>query len=85
MNPLGNGNLNQSANSGLSPQMQQNIQQVKGMMNMFRSNPTAIMQQNPMMSQIMQMCQGQNPEQVFYAMCKQKGIDPNLILNEFRR
>lgn len=80
MNPLGNGNL-----GGLPPQMRQNIQQVKGMMNMFKGNPMALAQQNPMVGQIMQMCKGQNPEQVFYAMCQQQGVNPNDILNELRK
>lgn len=82
MNPLGNGNTN---NVCIPPQMQQSIQQVKGMMNMMSGNPMAMAQKNPMMNQVMQMCQGQNPEQVFYAMCKQRGIDPQAFLNEFRK
>ena len=84
MNPLGNGNLNPSP-AGLPPQMMQGIQQVKGMMNMFKGNPMALAQQNPMLGQVMQMCQGQNPEQLFYAMCQQRGVDPNAILNELRK
>ena len=80
MNPLGNGNM-----GGLPPQLLQNIQQVKGIMNMFQGNPMAIAQQNPMFGQVMQMCRGQNPEQLFYAMCKQQGLDANAILNELRR
>lgn len=80
MNPLGNGNV-----GGLPKGMMQSIQQVKGMMQMAQGNPMALMQQNPMMGQVMQMCQGQNPQQVFYAMCQQKGINPELILNEFRK
>lgn len=73
MNPLGNGNV-----GGISPQMRQGIQQVKNIMHM--GNPMA----NPQLAQVMQMCQGQNPEQVFYAMCKQRGIDPNAFLQELR-
>ena len=84
MNPLGNGNLN-TAPCGLPPQMQQSIQQIKGMMSMFQGNPTALLQQNPMFGRIMQMCQGQNPEQLFYALCQQQGVDPNAILNELRK
>lgn len=73
MNPLGNGNV-----GGISPQMRQGIQQVKNIMRM--GNPMA----NPQLAQVMQMCQGQNPEQVFYAMCKQRGIDANAFLQELR-
>lgn len=84
MNPLGNGNLG----NGLSPELMQNIQQVKNMMKMFNGNPNAMLQQmgqnNPMLNQVMQMCKGQNPENVFKSMCKAKGIDPEQILNQFR-
>lgn len=79
MNPLGNGNMNMG---GLPPQMLQNIQQVKGLMRMANGNPMALAQQNPMIGQVMQMCKGQNPQQIFYAMCQQQGINPNEIINE---
>lgn len=41
MNPLGNGN-------GLSPELMQNIKEVKAFMGMLKGNPQAMMQQNPM-------------------------------------
>lgn len=75
MNPLGNGNV-----GGITPQMRQGIQQVKGLMQMANGNPMA----NPQLAQVINMCQGQNPEQVFYAMCKQRGIDANAFLQELR-
>lgn len=81
MNPLGNGNLNTNT---LSPQMMQNIQQVKGMMNAMRGNPIQLAQQNPMLNQVMQMCNGQNPQAVFMQMCKQRGFDPDAILRELQ-
>ena len=80
MNPLGNGNI-----GGLPPQMMKNIQQVKGLMQMANGNPMALAQQNPMIGQVMNMCKGQNPEQMFYAMCQKQGIDPNAIINELRK
>lgn len=80
MNPLGNGNT-----GGLSPQMKQGIQQVKNLMRMANGNPMSIMQQNPQLAQVMQMCQGQNPQQVFLELCKQRGVDPNAFLNELRK
>ena len=80
MNPLGNENI-----GGLPPQMKQNIQQIKGLMQMANGNPMALAQQNPALAQVMQMCKGQNPEQMFYAMCKQQGINPNDIINELRK
>ena len=42
-------------------------------------------QQNLQVAQAMQMCQGQDPKSVFYSMCQQRGIDPNVILNQFKQ
>lgn len=81
MNPLGNN----TQNNQLSPQLMQNIRQVKGMMQILNGNPVALAQQNPMLNQVMQMCKGQDPEQFFLAMCKNRGIDPQAILNELRK
>ena len=83
MNPLGNGNLS-NQNVGIPPQLRQNIQQVKGMMGMFRGNPSQMLQQNPMFNQVLQMCKGQNPQSVFIEMCKSRGLDPNAIINELQ-
>lgn len=71
----------------MNQQFMQNIQQVKNMMRQMQSmkNPNIainqIIQQNPQMNQVMQMCQGQNPKQVFYSMCKQQGVDPEQFIN----
>lgn len=77
MNPLGNGNM---------INMFGNIQQVKGLMRDLKnlSNPMSAIQQNPQLAQVMQMCQGRNPKDMFYAMCKQKNIDPESILSQLR-
>lgn len=78
MNPL---------NSGINPQMMQNIQQLKGMMRQLKTmqNPNVafqtMAQNNPQMQQVLQMCQGKNPKDVFYAMCQQQGVNPEQILN----
>lgn len=82
MNPLGNGNINNG--SSLPPQLLQNIRQVKNMMGLFRGDPRALLQQNPQMAQVMQMCQGQNPETVFKNMCQKNGIDPDAFIKELR-
>lgn len=78
MNPLGNGNI-----GGLSPQLMQNIQQVKQMMSMAQ-NPNLLLQQNPMLNQIMQAYRGQNPRQVFETLARQKGVDPEAIIRELQ-
>ena len=79
MNPLGNGNM-----GGIPMQFQNNIQQVKALMQMANGNPMALAQQNPMFAQVMQMCQGKDPQKMFYEICKQRGIDPEMILRELR-
>ena len=39
-------------------------------------------QQNPQVAQIMQMCQGKNPKEVFLQECQRRGIDPQQIMNQ---
>lgn len=85
MNILGNGGVPTSGGSGLPPQLMQQIQQVKGLMGMVNGNPMALMQSNPQIAQVMQMCQGQNPRTLFENMCKQQGINPNAIIDELKR
>jgi hypothetical protein len=66
------------------------IKQVKQMMNALRTmqNPQQAMQQmigqNPQLKSIMQMCNGKNPKDVFYAECEKQGIDPESILSQLR-
>lgn len=71
MNPL-------NMSNGLPPQLMQGIQQVKQIMRM------GDLRQNPQMQQVMQMCQGQNPQVVFETMCRQMGVNPNDVLNAIR-
>lgn len=66
---------------------------VSGAVNLYKaykaaSNPAAALQQmvgqNPMLAQISQMQQGgANMEQMFYSMCKQRGVAPQSILSQF--
>lgn len=85
MNPLRNNNF---ISGGLNPQLLQNIKQAKGFMSMAKGNPNAFMQQmsqnNPMFNQVMQMCNGQDPEQVFRAACKARGIDAEQFIRELQ-
>lgn len=40
---------------------------------------------NPKMQQILQLLNnGSNPQQLFYQMCKNRGVNPETILNQFR-
>lgn len=85
MNPLNNGMNN---NHGLPPQLSQSIQQMKGMMNMASGNPNQIFEQlsrqNPAFNQVLQMCNGKNPKDVFYEMCQQRGINPDEVLKRLQ-
>jgi hypothetical protein len=59
---------------------------VKNMMNMFNfaRNPQQTLmnmaQSNPQVQEVMKMCEGKNPKDVFYQKCKDMNIDPNEIL-----
>ena len=61
--------------------MSNNLAHIKNMMNMLKSslNPDSLIQQvaknNPQLSQVLQLCNGRNPEQVFREMCKQRNIN----------
>ena len=83
-NPLSGGGMN---GNQLPPNMVNGINGVKQMMGMMKTvaNPTTILQQNPQFPQVMQMCKGKNPQDVFMQMCKARGIDPNMVLNELQK
>lgn len=84
MNPLmGNNPVMGNANA-------QAIQSVKRMMNMLRAaqNPQQAFMQaaqnNPALNTVMQMCNGKDPQQVFYAECQRRGVNPEDILSQLR-
>lgn len=65
---------------------------IKQMMNMMRgsNNPTQLLstlaQQNPQVRQIMEMVRNSNmsPKDLFYKMAKEKGVNPDDILNQLK-
>lgn len=67
-----------------------NLAPIKNMMQMLNGaqNPQAVLQmlaqKNPQMAQVMQLVGGRNPQEVFYEMCRQKGVNPDDILNQLR-
>lgn len=69
-----------------------NLQPIKQMMNMVRSagNPQAMLQtlaqNNPQMRQALDLVQrnGGDPQKAFYALCQQKGINPQQILDALK-
>ena len=69
-----------------------NISQIKQMMNMFRgaNNPQQLLMnianQNPQMRQVMNMIQtsGKSPKDLFYDLARQKGVNPDDILKQLQ-
>lgn len=69
-----------------------NLSQIKQMMNMVRSagNPQAMLQSmvqnNPQMKQVMDIVgqSGGNPKAAFYKMDEEKGVDPEQVLSMLR-
>ena len=69
-----------------------NISQIKQMMNMFRgsNNPQQLLMnlanQNPQMKQVMTMVQnsGKSPKDLFYELARQKGVNPDEILKQLQ-
>ena len=76
----------------LNPSSPNNMSQIKNMLNMIRgkSNPTQMLQMmsqnNPQLKQVMNMVQqsGKSPKDLFYEMAKQKGVNPDDILNRLK-
>ncbi len=46
-------------------------------------NPNEILKENPQLQNILNMYNG-NAKQAFYDMCRQRGVDPESILSQFR-
>lgn len=67
-----------------------NLAPIKNMIAMLNSaqNPQAVLQmlaqKNPQMAQVMQLVGGRNPQDVFYELCRQKGVNPDDILNQLK-
>lgn len=83
--------LNQILGQAQAPMNNQSAQMVQSFQRMAQmlkgvNNPEAAMmqlaQQNPQVAQIMQMCQGKNPKEVFLQECQRRGIDPQQIMNQ---
>lgn len=78
--------------STTNPNILNNLQQIKGMMNLVQgaNNPTAMMEsmisQNPRLKEVMEFVNqnGGDAKAAFYAMAKQKGVDPEQILSLLR-
>ena len=72
--------------------MNQNLSQIKNMMNTVKSvrNPNmmlnTMMSKNPMLKQAYDFINnnGGDPEKAFYSLAKQMGVDPNEVLNALK-
>lgn len=67
------------------------INSMKQIVDLYKKggNPASLIQQmaqnNPQFQPIAQALQnGANPQQLFYNLCQQKGIDPNTILSQLK-
>ena len=75
-----------------SPQLPNNIGNIKKMMQMVKgmSNPSqainTLMEQNPQLKEVMSMVQNSkmSPKDLFYKMAKEQGVDPETILSQLR-
>lgn len=67
-----------------------NLAPIKNMLSMLNAaqNPQAALnmlaQKNPQMAQVMNLVGGRDPKDVFYELCKQKGVNPDDILNQLK-
>ena len=86
-----------AANAEMGSAQVQNMQAIKqaaqsakrmmGMLSAVKDPQKALMQvaqQNPQLNAVMQMCQGRNPQEVFYEECKKSGVNPDEVMNLLR-
>lgn len=82
MNPLMGGM------PGINMQAVQSVKRMMGMLQAAKNPQAAIMQaaqQNPMLGNIVQMCNGRNPKDVFAEQCKQHGLDPDFTMKQIQQ
>lgn len=63
----------------------QNFQRIVSLLKSSNNPQAAIMQlaqQNPQMKQILNLCNGKNPKDVFIEECKNRGINPDEIISQ---
>ena len=79
-------------NSNYSNNAVNNARQLKGMLNNLQNstNPMGlirtIINQNPAMKQVMSVVEkyGNNPKEAFYALAREKGVNPDDVINALR-
>lgn len=71
-------------NMGMIRQAAQSAKRMMGMLNGVKNPQQALAmaaQQNPQLGAVMQMCQGRNPQEVFYEECKKHNVNPEEVMN----
>ena len=80
---MGNPMLNLLNKPANNPGVNQAVQMYRAYQ--AAQNPALMLQQlsaqNPILSQLRQMG---NPQQTFYSLCQQQGVDPQSILSQFQ-
>lgn len=79
-NPLNN--LFQTQNNSITNPAIGNMVNMIGALNNPQKAIQQMVSQNPQMAQIIQMCNGKNPKDVFMAECQRRGVDPQQILSQ---
>lgn len=85
--PAANPAMAPMANMQMIKQAAQSAKKMMGMLNGVKNPQQALMmaaQQNPQLNAVMRMCQGKDPQQVFYEECQKNGVNPEDILKELR-
>lgn len=85
--PAANPAMAPMANMQMIKQAAQSAKKMMGMLNGVKNPQQALMmaaQQNPQLNAVMQMCNGKDPQQVFYEECQKNGVNPEDILKELR-
>lgn len=51
---------------------------------MNAKDPTRLLSNNKELKQVLELCKGKDPKEMFYRLCKEKNVNPEDILNELR-
>lgn len=81
--PVSVANMNMDA----IKQAAQSAKRMMGMLQAVKDPKKALemaAQQNPQLNAVMQMCQGRNPQEVFYEECQKAGVNPDEVMKLLR-
>lgn len=75
------------SNMGALKQAAQQLKKVMATIQVMKNPQQAIMQmaqQDPQLNAVMQMCNGRNPQEVFYDQCQKHGVNPEDVISLLR-